>query len=193
LVIVGHEHDRGLEEGPQFEEKLVHVCTQAGVEGAERFVEEEDRGTRRQGSSQGDALLLSSRQSRRSAASESGKLHEVEILLGLAPGLAPRCAGHEGSKGDVVEHAHVGEEARALREHGDTALLGGTCQHAGAVDPDVAGVGCIKAGYQSQDGRLPGAGRPKDCDGSTGGHMELEASKNGCGRTFVGAGHVGQV
>ncbi len=117
------------------------VDADAGVEGAERLVEQEDARPMREGAGQRDPLLLPSRQLRREPAAEAGEPDELQQLVPPAATFGAWNAPHGERELDVLGHRHAAEEGIALEDEAAIALLR---RHAGeilAVEQDAPRIG----------------------------------------------------
>ncbi len=113
------DEDRGclrfLEDGAHL---AAHPVTQAGVEVGEGLVHEDDGRAGGEGACQGDTLLLAARQLVWHPVSVAAETDQVEHL-----GDAGR-TGSVQSVGDVLAHAHVGEQRVVLEHHAHATLFG---------------------------------------------------------------------
>lgn len=127
------------------------------VEVAERFVQQQQGGARREGAGQGDALLLSAAEFVRAAALEDGQADQREGLAGAREALG---AGQvREAEQDVPQDAQVREQGVVLEDEAHAAPFGGAkgwsrC----APDEDVAAVGLFEARDEAQGGGLAAAG-----------------------------------
>ena len=107
------------------------------VEGSGGFVEDEHLWTEHERTRDGDARGLPTGQVGAALVGEVGDTHGAHLLEGSGPGLCAPHAAHAQREGDVGEHAHVGEDAGSLGDHGDAASAGGH-ERRGVVDDSLA-------------------------------------------------------
>src|SRR5205809_7253594 len=103
LCVVGDEQNR-LAVAVQVTKELHHLLAAPGVERAGRLVGEEERGVVDQGARDGDALLLTTAQSRRVAI---GDISNAEALHQLACPTPCRVAFQLSGYEDVLERGQV--------------------------------------------------------------------------------------
>ena len=111
------------------------------VEGSRGFVENEHLGPEDERPSDGDARGLAAGQIGGSPVCQVRDAHGPQLLESRGPGLSSPDAAHAQRERDVGNHAHVGEDARGLRDHGDAAPPRGD-EGGGVVDdslPDAHG------------------------------------------------------
>ena len=97
-----------------------------GVERAERLVQQQHLGLDRERAGERDALALAAGELRGIAVGQPVELHQLEQLVHLARGSAPRRALaarlHAQAERDVLEHRHVAEQRVVLEHEADLAL-----------------------------------------------------------------------
>ena len=91
------------------------------VEGSRGLVENEHLGPEDERPSDGDARGLAAGQIGGSPVCQVLDAHGPQLLKGGLPGLSSPDAARAQRERDVGNHAHVGEDARGLRDHGDTS------------------------------------------------------------------------
>ena len=138
-------HDAGAVEPGQVPSQFAaHLEAGAGVEGGQRFVEEEKTGRQGEGAGEGDALLLASREDPGTVGGAVGQIHALEPRSGPGPRRPPPPSGGAQAVGHVVEGGQVREEQVVLEHDGDGPVLGRHEQAAAgviegsAVDLDAA-------------------------------------------------------
>jgi hypothetical protein len=97
----------------------------AGVEGGERFVEQEHGGIGGQGSGQGDPLGLPTGQLGGTAVGEFGESDAFQPWQGLLAGDPAPGAADLGGERDVVQHAQVREQPVVLEHQPDRPVRRG--------------------------------------------------------------------
>jgi hypothetical protein len=144
------------------------------IEGGRDLVQQQDVGLHRQGTGDGDSLLLAAGELGRIRVRLVGKTDQVEqgsgLLLGFVPGLAQDV---DRGLGHVAQYAHVGEQVELLEDHGHAAADAPDVRLAGrnqvlallfveqvlAVDSDRAGVRLGQRHQHAQDRGLAGPAR----------------------------------
>ena len=137
-------------------------AAQLGIEGAEGFVEQEDRGSQDQGPGQGHPLLLATRQLARTALFIAGELDEFE---GFPKSCGRLCLGQlevAQSEGHIVGYREERKEGVVLEDGVDVAFVGRTIGHIDAIEEDGPAGGLLEAGYQPEGRRLSAPGWPED-------------------------------
>jgi hypothetical protein len=89
----------------------LHLLAQLAVEGAERLVHEQDRGLDHHGAGERHALLLAAGELAHRAVREVLEADDPQRLRDAARDLGTRHAPDLQPVGDVLEHAHVREQA----------------------------------------------------------------------------------
>ena len=151
-------------------ELVAHLGAQAGIEVAERLVEQQHLGLEHQRAGDRHALLLAARQGRRRPVGEALHLdqaqrrHHALLDLGLGD------VAHAQGIGDVVEHRHVRPDRVGLEHHAELAQVGRHEQagrriaHHAAADHDRAGVVALQARHHAQGRGLAAARRAQQGD-----------------------------
>ncbi len=134
-VVGDHEHRR-RQVVVQLEHERAHVLAERLVESAERFVEQHRARTGDEGAGEGDPLALASRELVHAPRPKAAQLDAFEHLVGPFASFGLGNAANLKRKGDVVEHAHVGEQARVLEDHRHVAALGREVVHRLPVEED---------------------------------------------------------
>ena len=93
------------------------------VEAAERLVQEQHLGPRRQGPRQRHPLPLAAGELRGIARGISGELHQVQQLVDPGADLGPRQLAHLQPERDVVADGHVPEQGIVLEDETDAPPL----------------------------------------------------------------------
>ena len=177
LEVVGHEHDRGAGSGPEVEQLVLHHCARLHVEGAERFVQQQDLGLVDEGLRQRHALCASrptagaDSAARTSTARPARPIH-VRFLFGHGP----RQAAVPGAGCDVVEHAAPREQGIALKHEADPAI---DVHHRAAHHLDLAGARPDQARHEIECGGFSASRGPDDADEFTPLDREAEVAHGG--------------
>ena len=133
------------------------------VEGAERFVEEEDTGLHREGAGDGNTLAHAAGEFARDLPEGGREVDGRDVFFDVgAAGLGrPGWEDLVDGESDVFVDGEPREEAVVL-EH--DAAVGAGAVHAFTVKEDFAGVGFGEAGEERHKGGLAGAGVADDGD-----------------------------
>ena len=153
----------------------LQILAQAGVERAERLVEQEDARPQHEGAGQGDALLLTARELPGLALLEAGQLHQRERL---ADGLRALRLGDllvlEAER-DVVGDVEVREQGVALEHRVDVAAVRRRLRDILAVQQDAPARRPLEARDHPQRRGLAAARRPDHREELAGRHVEVDA------------------
>ncbi len=123
-LVMGDEHRSEPEAAVELVDLGADLVAQAGIEVAQRFVEQDEIGAGDEATGQGDALLLSTAELRRVAVEQRAAVDEGGGLLdppGLDALLDP--AGLQ-RVGDVLADRHVRPQGVRLEHHADVPLVG---------------------------------------------------------------------
>ncbi len=165
--------------GPQGLAHLAaHLRAQAGVEGVEGLVEQDQARFRRQRSRQRHPLLLAAGELMWEALRQAAEADQLQQLLDPAAA----ALGARQAEADVGGDVEVGEEGALLGYEADRATLGGEvglgiAEHA-LAEPDRAAVGVLEAAEQAQQRRLAAARGPENRGEAAGGDLEVEAGEH---------------
>src|SRR5439155_26771337 len=140
---------------------LAQLLPDAGVERAERLVEEEDLRLSRQRARERDALPLAARELPGAQPLEPLELDQPEQCLDPLAHAWSRPAPYAHREGDVVEHAHLPEERGVLEDEADVPVADAQLGDVLAVVAHRAGVRHLEARAAGEEGRLAGAGGPE--------------------------------
>jgi hypothetical protein len=161
-LVVGDVDEGRAEGGLQLLELDLHAFAQLEIEGAERFVEQEQGGFQHQAAGDGDALALTTRELVGTLALSPGQADALEHGLDLRLTLrSPDTASGE-PVGDVLAHAHHREERQLLEHHVDGTAVGRDAAHAAAADLDVPAIGLDEARDHAQQRGLAAARGAED-------------------------------
>ena len=153
----------------------LHLMAELQVQGAERFVEQQDLRAIDQGARQRDPLPLAAGELRRPPVGEAGELDEGEHLVGQPPAFGATDAAHHRAVGDVLAHGEVGKERIVLEDGIDVALVGRLGRDIRAVEENPAGRGQLEPRHQAQAGRLAGTRRAEEGEELAVGDREIDA------------------
>src|SRR5690606_3456359 len=168
--------DRGRAVGAQrLPDVVPELRTQAGVQGAERLIQQYQRWARRQCPGDRDPLLLPARKLVRHPVAVLGEPDQGQDLFHPTgpPLAAAQAVGH------VAGHRQVREQGALLRHHRHPPPLRGDvharASHQAVPDADLTGVYPFEAGHAPQQGGLAAAGGPEDRGECPGRHIQVEA------------------
>ena len=174
LLVVRHEHRRDVDDVVEAGEPLPELCPDACVERAERLVEEEHLGLRRERACEAHALALAAGELGRVALPEALELHEMEELLDALADLCLRPLPHLEPERDVVRHGHVLEGRVVLEDEADPALLRRELGRVVPGDEDLPAVRRLEPGDDPEQRGLPGAARPEKRGQRSARHLERD-------------------
>ena len=134
----------------QAAQPVAQLGTYAGVEGAERLVEEKDARLRGERAGEGHALPLAAGQLGGVPVGEARELDELEQLVDALADLLLRPLPDREREGDVVAHGHVLERGVVLEDEPDVAPLGREPGSVLAREQHLPGVGALEPGHDPQ-------------------------------------------
>ncbi|GAA2167606.1 hypothetical protein GCM10009845_29330 [Pedococcus bigeumensis] len=176
-LVVRDEDDRDPLVVERLRHRLPRGGAQAGVEGGEGFVEDDETRSGGEGAGDGDALLLPARQLVGAPAHQPGV--EPEEAQELGDPLGVLAFGPGEAEGHVVGDRQVREEVALLRHVADPPALRGrprpVAGHRLVVEEDRPGSGRLEPGDHPQQGRLATAGRTEDRGGRARGDDQVDA------------------
>ena len=140
---------------------LAQLGAYAGIERAERLVEQEHLRLGRERAGEPHPLALPSRELGGIPVAEALQLHQVKQLVHALTDLGPRPFPHLEPEGDVLANGHVLERGVVLEDEADVPLLRRERRRVLAREEDFAGVGRLEPRDDPQQRRLPGATRPE--------------------------------
>ena len=161
FLVVRHVDERGPEATVDVDQLDLHLLAKLEIEGAERFVEQQDLRLQHQRPSQGDALGLSAAQLLGIAVLVPGHLDQLEHTAHVLGDLRPGQMLHQQPKGDVLRHRLVREESPALKHHVDGPPVRGPVGDVLALQVDAAARRTPEACAGAQQGGLAAAAGPK--------------------------------
>ena len=167
VVVMGDHQDGGVQLLPHLCQQLVHGGAERGVQGAEGFIEQQDRWPCGQRPGDGHTLLLPAGELRRCPFPQTIHLDQFQEDLRVGPGALLGGAADGGGEGHIVQNVQVRKEQGPLEDHGHSALLGAdTCQ-VPAFEQDRSAVRDFKAGGCPQESAFTRAGGPQDRSAGT--------------------------
>ena len=161
VVVVGDEqraHPQPDEQLPQLDHQPV---AQGAVERAERLVEHQEPGRRRQGAGERHPLLLAARQVPHRPPFEPRQAHQRERIVGARGGLGPAHVVGPEPERDVPDDVAVGEERVVLEHEPDVAAVGRDAGEIDAVTQHPARSERLQPGDGPQQGALAAPARPE--------------------------------
>ena len=183
--VVGDEEADAVEGGEVAAQVAADVAAGAGVEGGERFVEEQQARLGGEGAGQGDALGLAAGQGAGPVVGVVGEPDTLEPGGGAGSGVRLGDAAGAQPEGDVLEGGEVGEQEVVLEDDGDGSAfgadedVGGRIVERFAVELDAAVVDGQQPGEAAEQGALAGTVRTEHGDGlaALGGQVDVEAER----------------
>src|SRR5690606_7159885 len=121
LNVMGDENDGLVQTLLQFQQLILHVVADQGVERRERLVHEQHVRVDGQGTGQPHALPHSAGQFIGKVRTVVGQAHAFDPLRCGFMGLRPGISSHSQPEGHVVEDIHMGHETEGLKDHADLA------------------------------------------------------------------------
>ncbi len=175
-----HIHKRRVRILVQPLELRAHLHAQLGIKVGQRFIHEQDLGSRSQRSGDGDALLLTAGEFTGIAALELFNAQHFQQFIGALadPLLVPLEVLQ--TEGDVLIHRHVRPERVVLEQKAHIALVGRKIDAAVRVKNDFSINGdaalCrgFQAGNHAQRGCFAAAGRPEQRDERIAFNIQIE-------------------
>jgi hypothetical protein len=152
-----HEHRRDAELALHGTDRASQFLTDLCIQGAERFVEQQDLWLVRERARHGDTLLLASGELARQALVHAFEGYQLEQLLPAGPAIGGLHAPDAQCEFDVVGHGHVAEQRVVLEDEADAAIPGAHVRDVAAVKRDAAVVDTREAGDGPQQGALAAA------------------------------------
>jgi hypothetical protein len=180
--VVGDEQHRGGGRGVHVEQQVLHLEPGEGIQGAERFVEQEHTGVPGQGTGQGGALGHATGDGGGPVPGERGEAHEVEQFgdagaTGLAGGAARQTERH------VVGHGAPGQQPGFLKTDGAT---GAEVGDGGTVDLHRPGAGGVEAAGDTQQRGLAATARAENGQHLAGPHRQRHVAEDRPGPAGAG-------
>ena len=167
---------------PEPLDELVHVAPDAGVESAERLVEQEQLRLQDQGLRDGKALLHAARQRGRHGILDVPEAHRVEhrsrprsiACRRAAPPSRPHQRFWVSSRPRMAfsQHGQMREHRVALED--DAALRPRLVRQRRAVDQDLAPARTLLPEQDAQERALPAAGGADERDEAAARHVEVD-------------------
>src|SRR5262249_4112146 len=161
LLIMRDVHGRDAQLLLELTDLGAHLDADLRVEVRQGLVQQEDVRVQHEGAGQGDPLLLATRELSRVALLEA---RQVDLGEAGGPTVGDGRAAElpePAPAGDVRLHRHVRPQRVVLEHHADVARVRPEPVDAAVAEPDLAAVGCVKAGDQPQECRLSAPGGPE--------------------------------
>jgi hypothetical protein len=164
-LIVGDEHRTEPEPGVELVQLRPDEIPQAGVEVAQRFVEQHDVGPGDESTGEGDPLLLPTAELRRVPIEQLRAVDQLGGLLDPVLGVGTPELARLQRVADVLAHGHVRPQGVGLEHHADVPLVRAEVEllrrveHVAVAEGDAPLVGCLQAGHAAQRGGLAAAAR----------------------------------
>ncbi len=153
----------------------LHLLAQLPIEGAERLVEQQQRGLVHQGAGQGDPLLLSAGELAGLALGEAGHLHHLEDVADPVGGRLAFEALLPKPVGDILGDGHVRKEGVILEDGVDVTAIRRDASHIQARNTNPSLIRLFEAGEHPQSGRLAATGRPEERQELANVDLEIDA------------------
>jgi hypothetical protein len=163
----------------QVAQPFPQLCAHAGVESAERLVEEQQLGVRSESSRKTHALALPAGKLERKLVAMSVKLDKLQELVHPLLNVCVWHLSHTQSEGDVLAHGHVVEKREALKDETEVALAHGNVHDVASTHQHTTFVGTFKAGDDAQDGGLARTGWTEQGGDSAGWRFEAGCKNRG--------------
>jgi hypothetical protein len=162
LLIMGHE-DRGNAELPlDLADRSSQFGADSGIEGAERFVEQQDLRIASECARQRHALLLASRELPRIASAQSGQSDQLEQLFATLLPIGFRPAPDPEREVEILPDRHLPEERVVLEYESDAAGLWGEIGDVPSRDHDPSRINVRESRDHPQDRALSAPARPEE-------------------------------
>ena len=142
----------------------LQVFAKQRVNGAQRFIQQEDLRGRHHSAGQGNALLLTAGKLCGVLADFIAQSHDVKHLFNLLADFRFGQLFQLQTVGHVVPYVHVGEEGILLEDHADTAAAGNDVGDFLPVQVDMPAGDLLKAGQTAQQGGFSAAGGTQQRD-----------------------------
>jgi hypothetical protein len=172
LLVVRDDHRRRVRLVVEAAEPFPELGPHAGVQRAERLVEEEDGGIDRERPREPHPLALPARELRRVPLRETLELDELQELSHAICDLALRSLADLQAERDVVVHRHVLERRVVLEHEPDAPLLRGPSGHVRSVDRDAPRVRRLEPGDDPQQRGLAAAAGAEERGQGPGGDLD---------------------
>ena len=157
VLVVGDDDEGDADLFLQAHEFAAHVFAQFRVQRRERLVQEQHLRLHHEGAGEGDALLLSARQLRRTALRHAVQLHERQHFFHAARALVFRDARDLEAVGDILPDAHVRKHRVTLKHHVDRTPIRRQRGDILAVNEDASFARRVKAREHPQERCLAAA------------------------------------
>src|SRR3954447_6877342 len=154
LLIVRHEHRGNMDLLVQLTKPAPQFLAYLGVERAERFVEQQNARLDGERACERNALALAAGQLVRQPLPERAELHQLEQLIDPCAnrrlGRTRPAGARTKAERNILEHRHVAEKRVVLEHETDIALADAARQRILAVEMDLALIGPVQPGDDTQ-------------------------------------------
>ena len=174
VVVVGDVQDSDADASQQGSQLLGELVAAGTVEGAERLVEHQQAGLRRERAGQRDPLGLAARQRGDLALLEAGQPNQSQHLPDPLPPADGVRLLHPQPEGNVLGHVAVREQRVLLEHQPEVAAVHRQAHQVLAIPADLAGVQGLQAGHGPQQGALAAAAGPEDGHHLAGGNLQID-------------------
>ena len=160
LLVVGHDHGGDVHFIVEIAQPGPQLLTDLGIEGAERFIQQQHARLHRKGPGQGNPLALAAGELGWEAAAVALQLDKIEQFIDAAFNGVPFPAPQLQAKGHVLAHGAVLKQGKVLEDKAHLPVLDGAFGGLFTGNPDAAAVASLQAGDQAQQGAFAGARWP---------------------------------
>ena len=140
-------------------DSVAQVLAQAGLQAAERFVQQEHTRLDDQGPGESDPLPLAAGQLFGAAGLVAGQLNGCQRLGYFGANRSCADPPHPEAEGDVCTDVHEGEKGMLLEDHDGAASLRRHAKNGLVVKADIALTGMHQSGYGAENSGFAAAGR----------------------------------
>jgi hypothetical protein len=174
LLVVRHDHGGGVRLVVETPKPFAQFGPHAGIQRAERFVEQQHR--RVDGERPGEAhpLALPAGELRGIAVRKPLELDQLEQLVDARADLVLRPPPDREPEGDVLVDGHVLERGVVLEHEADAAVLRAAARHVHPLDEHRPGVRRLEPCDHAQQRRLPAAARAEERRQRPGLHLDRD-------------------
>ena len=181
FLVVGDEQGRVAGPIVDLAQPAAQVAPHLGIEGTERFVEQQHARLDGQRAGQRHPLPLAARKLGRIALAEARELHQLQQVGDAALDLGlgrPRGARPDlEAVGDVLRHVEMAEQRVVLEHEADAAVAHRQRRGVLVVEQDAAGRRRLQPGDQPQEGRLARARGAEQGHEFAGLHLKVEVAQ----------------
>ena len=161
-LVVGDINEGRAERRLQLLELDFHMLAKLQIEGAQGFIEQQQRRLENQAARDGHPLALSARQFIDALVRSITQSHPFQHGIAALHSLGPAHAAARQSKRDVFAHGHHRKQGQLLEHHVHRAAIRRHAAHALAADGDIPAIRSDEPGDHPQQRRLAAAGRTEN-------------------------------